>query len=409
MDITFLGTASAQPSPTRNHSSLAFRPDGSDVWLFDCGEGTQHQMINLMADHATLALAAPGNASAVVNAPRLARISRIFLTHLHGDHCFGLPGLLCTAGSVVSSDVLPKTNPIHIYGPRGLKAYVRSMLLHTMSRIGTGFVLHELLLANDTPSANGDRHIDEVLGDDFVAMSTTLGPNKDDIATAYWTLQTGSATAFEILAAPIPHTVPTVGYLLREPALPGRLNIELVAPILQRNKAALQLKNPLALLPKLKNGETLTMPDGTVLSPETCVGPTRPGRVVVILGDTSDALASAFVPLTARDPYVDVVVHEATNACLPSDVAAGASPTDVEAQTKSHGHSTPEMAGAFANAIRCKRLLLNHFSSRYKGDGADDSIAVMDTIKALAATAFGSENVVCARDFMQVAIAPRPV
>ncbi|EQC28885.1 hypothetical protein SDRG_13395 [Saprolegnia diclina VS20] len=407
MDITFLGTASAQPSPTRNHSSLAFRPDGSDVWLFDCGEGTQHQMINLMAGHATLALQAPGNACAVLSAPRLAKISRIFLTHLHGDHCFGLPGLLCTAGSVVSSDVPEKANPIHIYGPRGLKAYVRNMLRHTMSRIGTGFVLHELLLASDTPSRNDECHIDEVLGDDFVA--TYQSTNKDDRATTYWTLQVGTATAFEILAAPIPHTVPTVGYLLREPASPGRLNIELVAPILQRNKAALQLKNPMALLPKLKNGETLTMPDGTVLSPETCVGPTRPGRVIVILGDTSDALASAFVSLTAEDAYVDVVVHEATNACLPSDVATGATPADVEAQTKSHGHSTPEMAGTFANAMRCKRLVLNHFSSRYKGDGAAESLAVMDNIKALATTAFGSDNVVCARDFMQVAIAPRPV
>ncbi|RHZ02591.1 hypothetical protein DYB35_013354, partial [Aphanomyces astaci] len=58
MDITFLGTASAQPSPTRNHSSLAFRPDGGDVWLFDCGEATQHQLINLMADYTALAIPA---------------------------------------------------------------------------------------------------------------------------------------------------------------------------------------------------------------------------------------------------------------------------------------------------------------------------------------------------------------
>ncbi|OQR81003.1 hypothetical protein ACHHYP_20839 [Achlya hypogyna] len=403
MDITFLGTASAQPSPTRNHSSLAFRPDGSDVWLFDCGEGTQHQMINLMAEYAQRSLQAPGNTAIITSAPRMAKISRIFLTHLHGDHCFGLPGLLCTASSNASSNEADKTNPIHIYGPRGLKAYVRGILSHTQSRIGAGFVLHELLFPDDATSTNMDAHIDEVPGQDFRSMSLdgSCSPG-----AAYWMLQEGSSTKFEIIAAPIPHTVPTVGYLLREPALPGRLNIEAVNPVLQRNKAALGLRNPLSLLPQLKAGATLTMPDGTVLSPATCVGPTKPGRVVLLLGDTSDAVATSFVALTVNDE-VDLVVHEATNACLPSDVASGTTAAEVEAQTRSHGHSTPDMAGAFAKAVGARRLVLNHFSSRYRGDGTDESMTIMESIRRLAADAFGRDDVVCARDFMQVAIAPR--
>ncbi|RHY23227.1 hypothetical protein DYB25_007233 [Aphanomyces astaci] len=339
MDITFLGTASAQPSPTRNHSSLAFRPDGGDVWLFDCGEATQHQLINLMADYTALAIPAPGNVAPAHSAPRLAKISRIFLTHLHGDHCFGLPGLLCTAGSVV-------------------------------------------------------------------ALVTTSG-------YAYWTLPPTSS-GFVIQAAAIPHTVPTVGYLLREPASPGRLQIELVRPILQRNSAALGLKNPLSLLPRLKRGESLVMPDGTVMSPELCLASPRPGRVVLILGDTSNALESAFVTLS-QDDVVDVVVHEATNACLPCDMAAGLTTESVEINTKAHGHSTPDMAGAFARAIKCKRLILNHFPSRYKGDGSTDSMDVMDQVRQLAVASFGSDDVVCARDFMQVtgrddgtAVSPTP-
>ncbi|ETV96195.1 hypothetical protein H310_10389 [Aphanomyces invadans] len=403
MDITFLGTASAQPSPTRNHSSLAFRPDANDVWLFDCGEATQHQLINLMADYADLAIPARGNTTQANSAPRLAKISRIFLTHLHGDHCFGLPGLLSTVGSIAPTNATTldngtpsrTSNPVHVYGPQGTKAYVRNMLLHTMTRIGTGFVVHELLM--EPTSLSEKLHIDEVEGEDYVAQVTAS-------AHAYWSLPI--INGFTVTAAAIPHTVPTVGYLIREPTSPGRLNIDFVRPILERNSAALGLKTPLALLTQLKNGKTMTMPDGTVLTPDNCLAPSRPGRVVVILGDTSSAIDSAFVNLVQGDD-VDLIVHEATNACLQSDITAGSSREAVEETAKSHGHSTPELAGAFAKAIGCKRLVLNHFSNRYKGDASEKSVQVMDEVRQLAVDAFGSDNVVCARDFMQVTIAPR--
>ena len=77
IDITFLGTASAQPSASRNHSSLALRL-GAEVWLFDCGEATQHQ-IQRSSD------------------VRMGRIRKVFITHTHGDHIFGLAGLMASA------------------------------------------------------------------------------------------------------------------------------------------------------------------------------------------------------------------------------------------------------------------------------------------------------------------------
>ena len=126
----------------------------------------------------------------------------------------------------------------------------------------------------------------------------------------------------------------------------------------------------------------------------------------MILGDTYDP--AAIVGL-AED--ADLLIHEATNAHLPG-IDPNTKETDtyeiVEERAKSRGHSTPQMAGAFARKIGAKKLVLNHFSARYPGDDDcnTESKKVMGAIKRLAEVKFGS-NVVCARDLMTVDIEPR--
>jgi ribonuclease Z len=197
-----------------------------------------------------------------------------------------------------------------------------------------------------------------------------------------------------VSASPIYHSVPCIGYVVKECPTPGKMDMALYRPHLLRNKA------PMALLSQLQAGQTQTLADNTVLQPP----PRRPGRKVVILGDTHDPS-----PIVSLADGAEILIHEATNAYLPGvDPTTKVDETEisVEARTKSRGHSTPQMAGAFARRINAKRLILNHFSARYYGNDDTDEEArtVMEAIANLARSTYGSQEVVCARDWMNIEV-----
>ncbi|EJD48373.1 Metallo-hydrolase/oxidoreductase [Auricularia subglabra TFB-10046 SS5] len=384
VELTFLGTASAQPSTTRNHSALALKLTG-DTWLFDCGEATQHQ-IQRSRD------------------VRMGRISKVFLTHTHGDHIFGLAPLMAavlngaggTAGGVEDERVSAGAGapPFEIYGPLGTRAYVRSALTFTHTLLEGRFVVHELRFPSDP--ATHDSSIDAALPPHACELA---GRNIAPSADGTWR-DIFSSPLISVSAAPIAHSVPCVGYVVREAPVPGRIDPAQYIPHLTRNAAALGLARPVSLLANIQRGETLTLPDGTVLAPP----PRRPGRVLAILGDTFDPS-----PIAALAQDVDVLVHEATNAYLPGvDSATKEDETaeSVEERAKSRGHSTPQMAGAFATRIGARRLILNHFSARYPGDESEGSLRVMDAIRALAQSTYDGD-VVCARDLMTFSVPKR--
>jgi ribonuclease Z len=228
-------------------------------------------------------------------------------------------------------------------------------------------------------------------------------------------------------AAPMSHGVPCVGYVVTEENKPGRLRPDLVQPIINRNREELKkiIKNPMKMMAVIKNmpeGSSYVFPDGTVLQQSDVVESPREGRKIVILGDTLNPRAIAgkesclkleeahhyellsliiYSFITGLAQGADVVIHEATNAFL-SGVDNNTNLKEVTSDAMRHGHSTPSMAGAFAKEVNAKRLLLNHFSSRYKGDQTLDSMSIMTRIEqqAIKASNLAEEKVAAAWDFM---------
>ncbi|PRP84536.1 hypothetical protein PROFUN_05871 [Planoprotostelium fungivorum] len=373
LSLVFLGTSSAKPTATRNTSSLALNLE-KEWWLFDCGEGTQHQL------QKSKGLA-------------LSKMSKIFITHMHADHMFGLIPLMASTfngmggqteeGADTRVEEAQSTEPFEIYGPFGLREYIRKSLLLTYTQLGRMYTVHELHPGPIPSDRNeGQMHPCEVMGRDIsIENGAWKAIHKDAL--------------YQVDASPILHSVFSLGFVITEAPTVGTIDKKSYEPALNRNKAQLAaqgVKNPMSLLGKLQKNEKITLPDGTVLEPPGL----REGRKVVILGDTHDP--SAIAPLSHG---ATVLVHEATNAYLPESDSAAQSMTREEHQewTMSRGHSTPEMAGAFAASIGANALVMNHFSARYR---ADDP--VMDDIKALAEQKIPGKVVICSKDLMTIEI-----
>jgi ribonuclease Z len=283
-------------------SSVAIRlPQRAEIWLFDCGEGTQHQFLrsNLKSS----------------------QLTKIFITHLHGDHIFGLMGLLASSG------LAGNAQSVDIYGPLGLEDYLKACCKYSYINFGNRVQVY--------PVKPGILYQDQ---------------------------------EYIVSCLPLKHRVPAFGYRITEKDRPGRFQVE---------KAQALGITPGPIYGKLKQGETVTLPDGRKIRGSDLCEPTETGRKIVYCTDT--IFCEEAIKL-AED--ADVLIHEATFAHQDSQYAF------------ERLHSTSTMAAQVALGANVKRLIMTHFSPRY----APGNPLELDNLLEEARAIF--PNTILAKDFL---------
>lgn len=234
MELIFLGTGAGVPSKGRNVTSLALMMlnERNAIWLFDCGEATQHQILYSQV--------------------KLSKVEKIFITHMHGDHIFGLPGLL-SSRSFQGGD-----SELVVYGPEGIKSYIETSLALSGTHLSYPLRIEEIAL-------DGMIYQDE---------------------------------AIKVSCMELDHGISSFGFRIEESDKQGALDAE---GLMQKGI------KPGPLFKQLKDGEKVTLPNGEILDGKDYIGPTQKGKVLAIFGDTRSFAREEEL---ARD--ADLIVHEAT-------------------------------------------------------------------------------------------------
>ncbi len=228
MKVIFLGTGGTIPTERRNHPTVAVRREG-EVFLFDCGEGTQTRIFKARLG--------------------IAPIRAILVSHLHGDHVLGIPGLLMT---MTQSN---RSQPLRVIGPTGVAKWIR--------------------------------HVCEDL---------TFRPSFDIEVTEVESGPVLVSSQYQIHAFSLAHSIVTLGYRFQEADRPGRFQVE----------EALNLGVPRGpLWGRLQSGHPVTLDETKEVRPEQVLGPPRPGLKIVYAVDSrpcGETVEAAF--------KADLLIHD---------------------------------------------------------------------------------------------------
>ncbi|KGR81703.1 ribonuclease Z [Lysinibacillus odysseyi] len=243
MQLQFLGTGAGMPSKERNVTSIALKllDEIGSIWLFDCGEATQHQILQTAIK------------------PR--RVDKIFITHMHGDHIYGLPGFLG------SRSFLGGESPLTIVGPAEVKDFVEATIRYSKTHLT--YPIH------------------------FVEVQEGVVYEDEH---------------FIVHAKKLQHVIDCFGYRVEQKDLPGQLLVDKV------QKFGVP-RGP--LYRELKSGRDITLEDGAIVRAADVLSEAKKGFTVTILGDTKYCNTSIELSKEA-----DIVVHEATFDSSTTDLAA---------------------------------------------------------------------------------------
>ena len=231
MLFTFLGTSSGVPSKTRNVSGLAIRCQDRKSWcLVDCGEATQHQLLKTSYS--------------------LAKLDAVFITHVHGDHCYGLPGLLA------STAMAGRSKPLTLVAPAPIRDFLDATIRATDLHLGYELEFIDVSQLNDSLDCAG----------------------------------------MSVFPVELSHRVPCHGYNFTM----TRRNTQLDTDRLQRDKIA-----PGPVWGRLQKGEDVTLADGVILKSADYVHSCEQQRSILDCGDNDS-------PQCLASLTPDVIVHEAT-------------------------------------------------------------------------------------------------
>ncbi len=271
IELTILGSGAAMPAFGRHLTAQVYQ-NKSFRCLIDCGEGTQMQFMRYGL--------------------KMHKINHVFISHLHGDHFFGLAGLLMTM------DLQGRNKPMHVFGPDGLKHIIQTQLINPLS--------YDLYFYNVVPDAFGMIYENEEV---------------------------------QVFSIPMLHRVACTGFLLVE---------KRGLPNISKNKI-IEHSIPYPSIVKIKQGAGYTDQNGRYISHESLVLPQANPRKYAFCSDT--AYNEAILPCIEG---VDLLYHEAT---FMHD--------KLEMATKT-GHSTAKQAAQLARMAGVKKLVIGHFSARYK-------------------------------------------
>ncbi len=274
MKLHILGCYAATPRTLTNPTSQVLEIR-NHMFLIDCGEGTQVQLRKQKL--------------------KFSRIDHIFISHLHGDHFFGLPGLISTFR------LLGREKEMHIYGPKGIKEAITLLLKLGDSWTNYPLIFHELVATNS-----------ELIYEDDKVTVTTI---------------------------PLDHRIYTNGFLFREKLSERKLNIKAVA----------EHKIDKAYFQNIKNGKDAILDDGTVIPNSKLTSNPPKAKSYAYCSDT--AYSKEIVPQIKN---VSALYHEST--FLESE-------SKLSVKTK---HATAKEAGCIAKLAEVNKLILGHYSTRYK-------------------------------------------